>query len=274
MKIRRVTTSPIALTIRYAVIVYLLALIGIPLLALTVHGLSDGLSGMWRALREPQAIDAVTLTLWTSLAIALFNGFFGTATAWVLTRYNFRGRGTLATLIDLPLAIPTLVAGIMLVVLLGPVSPLGIWFEKHGIELAFNSPVILLALGFVTLPFSVRAVQPVLQEMDKAEEEAAATLGANRFTTFVRIIWPAIFPAVTSGVMQTFARAMAEFGSIVVVSGNIPHETLTAPVYIFGQVESGDSAGAAAVATALVALSLILTIAARKVEKVGQRNHA
>ncbi|MCK9523350.1 MAG: sulfate ABC transporter permease subunit [Proteobacteria bacterium] len=267
-------TSRWSLLLRGAVIAWMLLLVVLPLVALAIHGLRSGVPFFWAAITEPQAKDAVALTLWTALLISLINAVLGTATAWLLTRYQFRGRRLLATLIDLPLAIPTLVTGIMLVVLFGPMSPLGAWFEGHGIYVAFHSPIIVLALGFVTLPFSVRMVQPVLADMDRAEEEAAASLGASRLVTFVRIIWPSIGPAVLGGALQTFARAMAEFGSIVVVSGNVPHETLTAPVYIYGQVESGDSHGAAAVALALVTLSLLVTLFSKLMVRWGVRRHA
>lgn len=263
-------SSGAALLLRGGVAVYLGLLVVLPLAALTRHGLSGGASFLWEAISSPEAADALILTLWAAALVAFINAVMGAATAWILVRYRFPGKRVLATLIDLPLAIPTLVTGIMLVVMLGPASPIGGFLSGLGLDVAFNTPVIILALAFVSLPFSVRLVQPVLAELDPAEEEAASTLGASPLLTFREVIFPAIFPSVTAGGMQCFAKSIAEFGSIIVVSGNIPHRTLTAPVFIYGEVESGRSELAAAVSIVLLALALLMTMGAHAAEKLSR----
>lgn len=255
--------------VRSGVLAYVGALIVLPLAALLQHGLAGGLTGIWSALSAPVALAALWLTLWTAALMALVNALMGTATAWVLVRYKFPGRGLLSALVDLPFAIPTLVTGIMLVVLFGPQSALGAWLGAKGVPVAFASPSIILALLFITVPFVVRAVEPVLLEQDPAEEEAAYTLGAGAFTVFRRVLLPPIAPAILSGTIRSYARALGEFGSIVVVSGNIPHQTLTAPVYLFGEIESGRADVAAAVSVVLLAVALGLTFAARGIERLA-----
>ena len=260
------------LAVRGGVLIYVGALVVLPLAALLQHGVAGGLSGIWAALTAPVALAALWLTLWTAALMALVNAVMGTATAWVLVRYEFPGRGLLSALVDLPFAIPTLVTGIMLVVLFGPQSALGAWLGAQGVPVAFATPSIILALLFITVPFVVRAVEPVLLEQDPAEEEAAYTLGASAFTVFRRVLLPPIAPAILSGTIRSYARALGEFGSIVVVSGNIPHQTLTAPVYLFGEIESGRADLAAAVSVVLLAVALGLTFAARGIEHLAGLN--
>ena len=237
---------------------FVAVLVAVPLTALLIAGLSDGPAGVVRSVSHPITRDAIVRTLWTAGLMSLINAVMGTATAWLLVRYRFPGRGLLSALVDLPFAIPTLVTGIMLVLLFGPQEPLGAWFADHGMPIAFGSTGIVLALTFVSLPFVVRAVEPVLQELDRDEEAAAATMGASRFVIFRRVILPAIAPAIAYGSLQAFGRALGEFGSIVVVSGNIPFRTLTAPVLIFGEVEAGEPGTAAAISVVLLGLSLAL----------------
>jgi len=255
--------------VRSGVLAYVGALVVLPLAALLQHGLAGGITGIWLALTATVALAALWLTLWTAALMALVNALMGTATAWVLVRYKFPGRGLLSALVDLPFAIPTLVTGIMLVVLFGPQSAFGAWLGAKGVPVAFASPSIILALLFITVPFVVRAVEPVLLEQDPAEEEAAYTLGAGAFTVFRRVLLPPIAPAILSGTIRSYARALGEFGSIVVVSGNIPHQTLTAPVYLFGEIESGRADVAAAVSVVLLAVALGLTFAARGIERLA-----
>lgn len=265
---RRSGGSPGPIVLRAGVLIYLALLVVLPLGALTRHGLKGGIAFLWDAVSSSEAADAIVLTLWAAAAVAITNALAGAATAWILARYRFPGKRLLGTLIDLPLAIPTLVTGIMLVVLFGPASTLGAWLEGLGLTMAFNTPVILLALAFVSFPFAVRTVEPVIAELDPAEEEAASTLGASPMRTFREVTLPAILPAVASGGMQCFARCIAEFGSIIVVSGNIPHRTLTAPVFIYGEVESGRSDIAAAASIVLLALALAMTIGAHAAGKL------
>ncbi|MBC7791621.1 MAG: sulfate ABC transporter permease subunit [Anaerolineae bacterium] len=251
------------LAVRAGVTAYVVLLVAIPLAALAHRGLADGLTVFWAAATSPEALDAFALTLWTAGVVAFLNAIFGTATAWVLVRYRFRGRRLLSAVIDLPFAIPTLVTGLMLVLLFGPQEVLGQWLSAQGISILYSPPAIVLALLFITVPFVVRAVEPVLLELDPAEEEAAHTLGASDLSIFGNVILPAIAPAIALGTLQCFARAIAEFGSIVVVSGNIPSRTLTAPVLIFGEVEGGYPGSAAAVSLLLLSLALALSLGVR-----------
>lgn len=244
-----------------------------PAAILVVKGLEDGLAGVWEAASQPAAVSALWLSTWTSAAAALINGAAGTAIAWALVRWQFPFRSLLSALVDLPLAIPTLVAGLVLLALFGPQAPLGARLAAAGLPVAYAWPGVLLALLLVTLPLVVRAVEPVLEELDPGEEEAAVTLGASPSATFFRVLLPPVVPAVAAGMVQTFARSMAEFGSLVVVSGNIPYRTLVAPVYVLGEVEGGNSEGAAAVSLSLLALALTLQpLAAALARRAGGRH--
>jgi sulfate/thiosulfate transport system permease protein len=188
------------------------------------------------------------------VAVVAINAVAGTLIAWVLVRDEFRGKGVVNSLIDLPFALPTIVAGLTLLALYGPNSPLGV-------NVAFTKWGLLLALLFVTLPFVVRAVQPVLMELDRDMEEAAASLGATNPTVFRRIVLPNLVPAILSGVALAFARSLGEFGSVVLISGNIPFETEVASVFIFGQVESDNVTAAAAVSVVLLVIALLIMLA-------------
>jgi len=246
--------------LRGAVLAYLSLMIAVPLLAVVERGFSAGLRAFWRELSNPIAFDALKLTVTAAAITAAVNLVLGTLTAYVLARYQFSGRSVLDSLVDMPFAIPTLVTGVMLVVLYGPSGVLGSWFESRGISIIFAKPGIVLALLFVTYPFVIRTVQPVLLEAERHEEEAAFTLGASRWTNFRRIVLPAILPAAFSGALLSFARALGEFGSIVVVAGNIPRRTLTSPVYVFGEVEAHNERGASAMSVVLLALSFGLLL--------------
>ena len=221
--------------------------------ALVARSTDGGLGHFWEAVTGRAAVSALVLTLWMSVAVAAVNAVFGTLTAWVLARDRFRGKGVVNALIDLPFALPTVVVGIILLALAGPRSPVGI--NVIGTRWA-----IAAALLFVTLPFVVRSVQPVVLELDREMEQAAASLGASDLTIVRRIVLPNLGPAILSGAAMSFARAVGEFGSIVLVAGNIPFHTQVASVYIFGQVESDDPVGAAAVSVVLLAISLLVLI--------------
>lgn len=258
---------------RHLTSLYLIGLVAIPLLALLWYGVSDGLVSLKAALGSPVARSALWLTFWTSALVALINLVLGTATAFVLVRYRIPGRSLVSALIDLPLAIPTLVTGVMIAILYGPDSLVGRTFGELGFPILFAKPSIVLALCFVTLPFVIRAVEPVLIEIDPGEEEAAQTLGAGPIRTFRTVILPAIAPAALSASMRSLGRAMGEFGSIVVVAGNIPMQTLTAPVYILGEIESGAPRAAAAVSAVVLAAALVLHALAHWIERrLGARN--
>lgn len=246
---------------RAAALSYLALMLIIPLLVIFQDGLSQGLGGLWQAVRQPVAWAALLLTLRTAAIMVAINTVMGVLTAYVLVRYDFRGKALLNALVDLPLAIPTLVTGVMLVILYGPQQALGSWLERTlGWRIIFASPGIVLALLFVTFPFVVRAVQPVLLSLDRAVEDAAATLGAGPWTVFRRVTLPPLALPLTSGALLSFARAVGEFGAIIIVAGNIPLRTQTAAVYVWGEVESENRFGASAVSVALLAIAFTLIL--------------
>jgi sulfate transport system permease protein len=222
----------------------------LPIAALMWEATSEGTTTFWEAVSSPAAVASLKLTLGASFVVALANAVLGTVTAWVLVRDDFRGKTLVNAVIDLPFALPTIVAGLTLLALYGPTSPIGI-------DVAFTRTAIVLALMFVTLPFVVRTVQPVLQELDPELEQAAHSLGASNAKTFWRVVFPNILPGILSGVALAFAKAVGEFGSLVIITGNIPYQTEVSSVYIFGRIESGDSTAAAAVAVVLLALSFV-----------------
>ena len=200
-----------------------------------------------------RAVDTLRFTIGVSAVVALINAVIGTLIAWVLVRDDFRGKSLVNAVIDLPFALPTIVAGLTLMALYGPDGPVGV-------NIAFTQAAVALALLFVTLPFVVRAVQPVLMALDPEVEEAASSLGARPWTVFRRVILPALRPAILAGVGLAFGRALGEFGSVVLISGNIPFETEVASVMVFGQIESGNIEGAAAVSLVLVLTSLAMLL--------------
>jgi sulfate transport system permease protein len=248
------------LGLRGAAFVYLGAMVLIPVAAIVTEGFGDGLTSFRTALAVPGAWPAIRLTLITSAVATLINGVMGTLLAWVLVRYRFVGRRVLSAVVDLPMAIPTLVTGLMLLTLYGPNSPIGRALEGIGIQVAFTVVGILLALCVVTLPLVVRQVQPVLLELDPAEEEAAETLGAGAWLSFRKIVFPAIRPAIVGGALLTFARCIGEFGSVVLISGNLTGKTLTAPVFIFQLTNQFRPAEAASIATLMFAISFVLVL--------------
>jgi sulfate/thiosulfate transport system permease protein len=232
-------------------LVWLSVMVLLPLAALVSASTDSGLSGFWDAVSNREAISALKFTLLVSIAVAALNAVTGTLIAWVLVRDEFRGKSLVNALIDLPFALPTIVAGLTLLALYGPKGP-------APVDVAFTKWAVLFALLFVTLPFVVRSVQPVLMELDREAEEAAASLGAGAFTTFRRIILPALAPAIVSGAGLALGRALGEFGSVVLISGNIPFKTEVGSVFIYNRIQSGDQAGAAAVSVVLLAASLVL----------------
>lgn len=250
---------------------FLLVLVGLPLAAVVVTAFRHGPAAAWHALTSPVARAALWLTVWTAALVTVVNAVFGTLTAWVLTRYRFAGRNLLAAVIDLPFAIPTVVTGLMLVVLYGPQNLVGAWLSAHGVRILFAPPGIVVALLLVTFPLVVRAVEPVLMELDADQEQAAFTLGAWPLAAFRRVVLPAIAPAILTGSLLTFARALGEFGSVVIVAGNLPGRSLTAPVFIYGAVESGAPQAASAMSALLVAISLGLILVVDRHARARQR---
>jgi sulfate transport system permease protein len=252
-------------SLRLLALFYLGLFILVPVAAIIQRGFADGLGTLAAALASFGAANAIRLTLVMAALTAGINGIFGTLLAYILVRYRFPGRSFLSTLVDLPFAVPTLVAGLMLVALYGPKAPIGSWLKDLGFQVIFAPPGILLALLFVTLPLVVRSVQPVLLELDRAEEEAAHILGASGWTTFRRVVFPALQPAIFAGALLAFSRSLGEFGAIVIVAGNIPNKTLTAPVFI-SQLISSTAGGAdgpaqaAAISTLLFSLAFALVL--------------
>jgi sulfate transport system permease protein len=258
--------------VRAVALTYLTIMLVIPLAVIAQDGLREGPTGLARAIFLPVAWHALMLTLWTAAVMIMLNTIMGTLTAYVLVRYEFPGKTLLNACVDLPLAIPSLVTGVMLVVLYGPQQALGAWLDNTlGLKIIFAPPGIILALLFITFPFVVRAVQPVLLGLDQTQENAAATLGASPWTIFRRVTLPALLLPLTSGALLSFARAIGEFGSIVIVAGNIPFYSQTAAVYVFGEVESENRLGASAVSLVMLAIAFSLVILVSRLQPRNQK---
>ena len=229
-------------------------LVLVPLGLVVTTALSDGLAGFWDTITSPQTLSAVELTVVQSVLVTLLNIVMGTVIAWVLVRDRFPGKAVLDVVIDIPFALPTIVAGLVLLSLYGPRSPLGV-------NVANTRASVFLALAFVTLPFVVRTVQPVLEELEADVEEAAASLGAGRLTTFRRIILPSLVPSIAAGAALSFARGISEYGSLVLLSGNLPNRTEVVSVRVLTYIENGDPASAAAAATLMLVVALAVIVA-------------
>lgn len=228
-------------------------LVLIPLTAVVVTASEEGWSGFWRAVTQEQTLSAIRLTVGTAAAVTVVNIVMGTLIAWVLVRDDFFGKRALEVLIDVPFALPTIVAGLVLLSLYGPESPVGV-------DIANKPSAVFVAYLFVTLPFVVRTVQPVLAELDREVEEAARSLGACSSTTFRRVVLPSLIPAIAAGATLSFARGVSEYGSLVLLSGNIPFETEVTSVRILSSIENDNTSGAAAVAAILLAISLAVIV--------------
>lgn len=241
-------------------------LVLLPLSAIVARAASGGWENYFNVLQNEQTLAAVVLTVRSALLVTLLNIVMGTVIAWVLVRDRFPGKAVLNVIIDVPFALPTIVAGLVLLALYGPNSPLGLHW-------AFTQKSVFLAFAFVTLPFIVRTVQPVLEELDADVEEAAASLGASRFTIFRRIILPSLVPAIFAGAALSFARAISEFGSLVLLSGSRPKETEVVSVRVLSFIENGSYASAAALASVMLAIALlvivVLDIVQRRVARRG-----
>ena len=240
---------------------WLSVIVLLPLAAVVDRSLEGGLSAFWDSVTSRQAVAALRFTLLISLVVSAINVVMGTLIAWVLVRDDFRGKRFINSLIDLPFALPTIVAGLTLLAL-------------YGDAIAYTKWAVLLALLFVTLPFVVRSVQPVLQELDREMEQAAASLGASARTTLRRIVLPNLVPAIVGGAALAFARAVGEFGSIVLISGNKPFDTQVSAVYAFKQIESDNIGGAAAVSVVLLVVTLVVLVGLRLFERRGARHDA
>lgn len=243
-------------------LVYLSLIVLIPLSAVFINAASMQWSEFWQVVSSPQVVSSYRVSFLTSLLAALINSFFGLLIAWSLVRYNFFGKRLVDALIDLPFALPTAVAGITLSALYAKNGWIGSLFAPFGIKIAFTPLGILIALIFIGLPFVVRTIQPVLQELSLEFEEAAATLGATRWQTFARVVLPALLPAMLTGFALAFARAVGEYGSVIFIAGNVPMVSEITPLLIITRLEQFDVAGATAIATVmlLVSFSLLLII--------------
>jgi sulfate/thiosulfate transport system permease protein len=253
---------------------YLLVLVIVPLSTLFVKTARLGWSGFLAAATSPRAIAAYKLSVGTSVTAAVVNGVFGLLVAWVLTRYRFTGKSIADALVDLPFALPTAVAGVALTTLYAQNGLIGGLFAPHGIKIAFTPLGITVALTFIGLPFVVRSVQPVLETLPREIEEVAATLGADRWQTFRRVILPALTPALVAGVSLSFARAIGEYGSVVFISGNMPGRTEIAPLLIMSKLEQYDYAGATAIAVVMLLLSAVILIGAGLLQRRAAKRAA
>jgi sulfate/thiosulfate transport system permease protein len=249
---------------RGTIVLYLSAIVLLPMAALLSKSLTGGTANFWDQVTSPQALRSLELTFVASLIVVLINAVFGTIIAWLLVRDEFPGKSVVNAVIDLPFALPTIVASLTLIELFGANSPLGI-------NIALTRTAVVVALLFVTLPFVVRAVQPLLIEMDREMEEAAASLGAGGFTIFRRIIFPNLLPGLAAGVALAFARALGEFGSVLLFAGGLPG-TMVASVFIRQQIESGNETGAAAVSVVLLLASLAMLVIVSLLQRWGTRH--
>jgi len=239
---------------------YLSLIVLIPLAALLLRPVGLGWGGFWHVVLAPRVLAALELSFGAALLGAGINALFGGIVAWVLVRYDFPGRRLVDALVDLPFALPTAVAGIALTALYAPNGWLGTLLEPLGVKVAFTRLGVLVALTFIGLPFVVRTLEPVLQDLDPEFEEAAATLGAGRLETFRRVVLPAVLPALLTGVALAFARGVGEYGSVIFIAGNMPMVSEIAPLLIIVKLEQYDYAGAAAVGVAMLAISFLLLL--------------
>ncbi len=245
-------------------VLWLSLIVLLPIAAIVVKSFQDGGASFWSNVTDPEALATLRLTVGAALLVTVLNAIFGTLIAWVLVRDQFRGKRVIEVIIDIPFALPTIVAGLVLISLYGPESP-------FGVNLVGTRKGVFLALLFVTLPFVVRSVQPVLIEMERDVEEAAASLGASGFTTFRRIILPTIAPAILAGSALSFARALGEFGSVILISANLIGKTEVSSAYMLKLIESDDTAGAASVATLLLVVAIVVLVILDSLQRLAAR---
>ena len=252
-------------------VVYLGLIVLIPLAVLALRASSLGLAGLWEVATDDRVFAALRVTFGISLAAALVNLVFGVLVAWVLTRYDFAGRRLLDAAVDLPFALPTAVAGIALSALYAPNGWIGALLAPLGVKVAFTPLGIAVALVFIGLPFVVRTLQPVLQEIDKEIEEASATLGATRRQTLWRVVLPPLVPAILTGFALSFARAIGEYGSVIFIAGNIPYVSEIAPLLIVQKLEENDYAGATAIAAIMLLISFAVLLLINLIQAWSRR---
>jgi sulfate/thiosulfate transport system permease protein len=253
---------------------YLGLIVLIPLAATFVKTSTMGWQAFWETTLDERVLASYRLSFGISFLAAAVNLVFGLLVAWVLVRYPFPGRRFVDALVDLPFALPTAVAGIALTAIYAPNGWIGAWLEPLGIRVAFTPLGVFVALTFIGLPFVVRTVQPVLEDVDAEVEEAAASLGANRWQTFRRVLLPALYPPLLTGFALAFARALGEYGSVVFISGNLPMKTEITPLLIMTKLEQYDYAGATAIAIVMLAASFLILLAINLLQWWGSRHHA
>lgn len=252
---------------------YLGLIVLFPLAVLVVRAAGIGPGGAVRIATDPRILAAFRVSFGTALVAACIDTVFGVVLAWILTRYRFPGRRLMDAMVDLPFALPTAVAGIALASLYGPNGWIGAPLLRLGIKVAYTPLGILVALIFVGLPFVVRSVQPLVADLDREIEEASATLGATRRQTLVRVVLPALSPAILTGFALTFARAVGEYGSVIFIAGNVPYVSEIVPLVIVQRLEEYDYSGATGVAVAMLAVSFTLLLAINLVQLHGRRRH-
>lgn len=252
---------------------YLTLIVLIPLAGLGIRSAALGWSGIWTIATDPRVVQALRVSFSTSLIAALINAVFGVIVAWVLVRYRFPGRRILDAIVDLPFALPTAVAGIALTALYAPNGWIGQYLAPYGIRLAYTPTGIVIALIFIGLPFMVRTVQPVMEEISREVEEAAATLGANRFQTISRIILPGLAPAILTGFALAFGRAVGEYGSVIFIAGNIPYVSEIAPLLIVIRLEEFNYAGATTIASIMLIFAFAVLLAINLIQAWSRRRY-
>ncbi len=252
-------------------VVYLLLILLLPITALVTKSLTLGWEEFWKVATGSVALSAYNVTFVTALAAGSINGVMGTIVAWVLVRYQFPGKKIIDAAVDLPFALPTSVAGLVLATVYSEKGWIGQLFAPFGIKIAFTRWGVFVAMLFISLPFVVRTLQPVLQELEEEAEEAAWSLGATEFQTFWRVVFPPLIPPILTGIALGFARAVGEFGSVVLVASNIPYQDLIAPVLVFQRLEEYDYTGATVIGAVLLIVSLILLLVINLLQQWGRR---
>lgn len=254
-------------------LMYMSLLILIPLFVLMLHAMGVGPVRFWQLASDARMVSALQVSFVSAIVAALINVVFGTLLAWVLVRYHFAGRRLLDAMVDLPFALPTAVAGIALVTLYAPQGWIGAWLMPLDIRIAFTQAGIVVALVFIGLPFVVRIVQPVIEEISREQEEVAATLGAGRLQTVLRVLLPGLKPAILTGFALAFARAVGEYGSVIFIAGNKPYSTEIAPLLIFIRLEEYDYTGATVLATVMLMLSFIMLLLINLIQAAMRRRY-
>jgi len=254
-------------------LVYLTLIILIPLSGLAWRSAALGWADFWRIVSDPRTVRALQVSFGTALVAALVNVAFGTLVAWVLVRYRFPGRRIVDAMVDLPFALPTAVAGIALTTLYAPNGWLGRPLMALGIKVAYTPLGIVMALVFIGLPFVVRTVEPIIEEIDKEVEEAAATLGASRFQTITRVLFPGLAPAIVTGFALAFARGVGEYGSVIFIAGNLPKISEIAPLLIVIRLEEFNYPAATAIAAVMLALAFLMLLVINLLQSWSRRRY-